>query len=167
MPSIPGLAIPKQFYQVLDDPAPLGGIPYPNDRTPWKSFDALGFRWVLRLAEGPAYDPAPLQLLDAVELQDLYGGLSPADPQQQERLIREAAGLVAGKLSQGQGVLVHCWGGTGRTGTVLGCALRLLGFESQEVIDYLNRINQARGKPGWPESSWQAELLFRERKTDA
>ncbi len=55
--------------------------------------------------------------------------------------------------------MVHCHGGTGRTGTVLGCVLRELGVQAAEVIDFLDRVHKARGKPGWPESSWQRELV--------
>ncbi len=49
--------------------------------------------------------------------------------------------------------MVHCHGGTGRTGTVLGCVLRELGVQAAEVIDFLDRVHKARGKPGWPESN--------------
>ena len=40
-------------------------------------------------------------------------------------LIHLAAEAVVGLLRRDEGVLVHCVGGTGRTGTVIGCALRL------------------------------------------
>ena len=38
-----------------------------------------------------------------------------------KKLIHEAAHAVVSKLQAG-GVVVHCAGGTGRTGTVIGCA---------------------------------------------
>ena len=52
-------------------------------------------------------------------------------------------------------------GGTGRTGTVIGCVLRVLGRPAPQVICYLDDLNKARGKLGWPEAKWQAELVER------
>jgi protein-tyrosine phosphatase len=55
--------------------------------------------------------------------------------------------------------VVHCVGGRGRTGTVLGCVLRELGHSPGEVVDFLDRVHKARGKAGWPESPWQGQLV--------
>ncbi len=105
------------------------------------------------------YDPAPLRLLLPIRLQDLIGGAAPDDPVVEERRVRQAALAVLGKLRGGEGVVVHCAGGTGRTGTVLGCALRGLGYASNEVLSYLDRLTKARGRQGWPESEWQATMV--------
>ncbi len=56
------------------------------------------------------------------------------------------------------GVIVHCLGGTGRTGTVLGCVLRELEFSADEVVSHLKEVNEAR-KRTWPESIWQEEMV--------
>jgi protein-tyrosine phosphatase len=64
-------------------------------------------------------------------------------------------------MEAGKGIVVHCVGGIGRTGTVIGCVLRDLGFSADEVIDYLDRINKSRGFRGWPETEWQAEMVRR------
>jgi hypothetical protein len=37
----------------------------------------------------------------------------------------------------------------------------MLGFTAAEVSAYLDDISLARGKPGWPESEWQAALVER------
>jgi hypothetical protein len=50
-------------------------------------------------------------------------------------------------------------GGRGRTGTVLGVALVHLGHEPNAVVDYLHGVAVGRGRRGWPESEWQAELV--------
>ena len=50
-------------------------------------------------------------------------------------------------------------GGRGRTGTVIGVALVQLGHDPEAVIDYLHRLAVGRGRRGWPESLWQADVV--------
>ena len=162
MPSIPGLAVPYDFYWVLQHPAPLAGMPYPSPRTPWPDLAAAGFRHVVCLEDhGPVYDPSPLIVSHRTSLQDLYGGSVPHHPEQEERLIHEAAHAVVCRLQAGEGVVVHCAGGTGRTGTVIGCVLRSLGISAVRVITYLDHLHRARGRSGWPESEWQSQVVQR------
>ncbi|MGH8066514.1 MAG: protein-tyrosine phosphatase family protein [Candidatus Entotheonellia bacterium] len=162
MPPITGLAVPDDFYWVLQHPAPLAGMPYPSPRTPWQDLAAAGFRHVVCLeGDGPAYDPSPLIMSHRTRLQDLYGGRVPRHPGQEERLIHQAALAVVRILQAGDGVVVHCVGGTGRTGTVIGCVLRGCGISAVEVITYLNHLHQARRRFGWPESEWQAQVVHR------
>ncbi|MEN6369639.1 MAG: tyrosine-protein phosphatase [Thermotogota bacterium] len=160
MDRVPGLEIPTELYTVLSSPARLGGMPYPTPEAPWTTLAESGFRNVVCLTDAiPSYDPAPLRLLHAVELQDLYGGLNPLDPERERREIAFAAEIALEALKRGEGVLVHCAGGTGRTGTVIGVILRHLGYSAREVAEYLDFVHKARGKRGWPESIWQSELL--------
>ena len=49
MPLITGLAVPDEFYWVLQQPAPLAGMSYPSSRTPWQDLAAAGFRHVVCL----------------------------------------------------------------------------------------------------------------------
>ena len=160
MPAIPGLRTPRQFYWVMQQPAPLAGMAYPGPATPWQAITAAGFRQVVCLAgDAPGYDPGPLQRLYTANLEDLFHGKPPQDPEREAGLIREAVGAVFPRLQSGEGVIVHCAGGTGRTGTLVGCILRRLGLPAWQVLDYLNELHQARGKPGWPESAWQAWMV--------
>jgi hypothetical protein len=162
MPNICGLAAPDDFYWVLRHPAPLAGMSYPSPRTPWHDLTALGFRHVICLEGGGlAYDPSPLTLSQRRSLQDLYGGSTPRDPEREEELVREVTDAVVTKLQAGEGVVVHCAGGTGRTGTIIGCVLRLLGVPASQVITYLDHLHRARGRSGWPESEWQSQLVRR------
>jgi hypothetical protein len=158
VPRIDGIDSPREFYWVLKEPAPLAGMKLPRNGFPWSGIADLGFRRVVALHPG-SYDPAPLSFLFQKKLEDLVGGGPPTDPSKERGLIEEAVYAVIKALRSGDGVVVHCWGGRGRTGTVIGCALRSLGHEPSEVIAYLDRVHKLRGKSGWPESPWQSELV--------
>jgi hypothetical protein len=161
-PEVTGLAVPRQFYWVLNEPAPLAGMQLPRESFPWEWLEFEGFRWVVCLcAEKPKYDPSPLKPLVTVELCDLDERDLPEDPEQEERVIRAIASKVMEKLRQGEGVIVHCAAGRGRTGTVLGVVLKMLGLQDEEVFTFLNRMHQLRKTEGWPESPWQAEVVRR------
>lgn len=157
-PAIPGVDSPREFYWVLRAPAPLAGMRYPSAQFPWSTVFAAGFHRVVALEPGP-YEPSPLSILFAKRLEDLYDGRPPTDPERQRHLIRDAVAGVVGALGAGQGVVVHCEGGRGRSGTVIGCVLRELGWEGSAVINYLDRLHRARNTDGWPEAPWQAELV--------
>jgi hypothetical protein len=158
-PEIPGISIPAEFYWVILAPHPLAGMPYPRWDLPWTSLADAGFGAVLSLEPG-AFDPSPLVRLDPIALQDLVRGGDPIDPVKEKQRVTQASSAVVATLNSGMGVVVHCAGGRGRTGTVIGCALRQFGHGPDEVVDYLDRLHRARGRQGgWPESPWQAALV--------
>jgi hypothetical protein len=163
MPHIPGTKVPESFYLVTRDPAPLAGMEYPCwEGLSWKALADLGLVHVVRLTEETcAYDPAPLQLTYDIRLEDLAGGAPPERPTLEEKKVRRLARVVLARLRAGEGVVAHCEGGTGRTGTVLGCVLRGLGYSAEEVLAYMDRITRARGRTKWPESEWQADVVRR------
>ncbi|HET7876348.1 MAG TPA: tyrosine-protein phosphatase [Methylomirabilota bacterium] len=161
-PSLSSLRVPGDFYCVLRAPGLLAGMRYPPPRTPWAEIHAIGGRHVVRLTPlVQAYDPSPLATAHAVELAELVGGRWPPDVAVEEARIAEAARIVTRLVSSGQGVVVHCVAGTGRTGTVIGCVLRGLGLPARDVLRYLDGLNRRRGNPGWPESVWQFEVVER------
>ena len=163
-PQVTGLAVPQQFYWVLSEPVPLAGMSLPRGQIPWDLLHFEGFRWVVCLcSETPKYDPAPLQRLVTVELCDLDERDLPENPELEEKAVRAIATKVVEKLRDGEGVIVHCAGGRGRTGTVLGVVLKMLGLEDREVLQFLNRVHQLRRTPGWPEATWQKEVVEREQ----
>jgi hypothetical protein len=161
MPGVAGAAVPQDVYLVAREPASLAGMAYPSwDGLSWPGLAALGVRGVVCLTDEVfPYDPSPLVPFLAIRLQDLVGGVAPDDPGTEERRVRQAALAVLDHLRRGEGVLVQCAGGTGRTGTVIGCALRGLGHDSRSVLGYLDRLHKARGRDGWPESGWQAKVV--------
>lgn len=166
MPILTGIAVPAEAYVVLNAPATLAGMSYPNDRR-WEGLSAVGIKWVVCLtADAVPYNPAPLQIGHCSKLTDLYGEKFPSHPGQEEQRIRAAAERIVEFLLAGEGVVVHCAGGTGRTGSVLGCALVGLGYTPSDVIAYLDDLHRARGHRGWPESPWQAEVVRHARRSD-
>lgn len=155
---ITGVEIPQEVYWVLASPTPLAGMKYPRSSFPWMSLKAAGFSQVVSLHPGP-YNPAPLTTAFSEHLQDLVGGGPPGNEAQEKQKIKRAVAATLDALRSGQGVVVHCLGGRGRSGTVLGCVLRELGFGPEEAVGFLDRVHKARGKPGWPESTFQSSLV--------
>ena len=155
---ISGIDVPKELYWLLDSPTPLGGMRYPRTDFPWSNLRVAGFSQVVSLHPG-SYDPAPLTVAFSEHLDDLVSGGPPANDIKEKNKIKKAVGTTVRAWRSGQGVVVHCVGGRGRSGTVLGCVLRELGFSAAEATSFLDRVHKARGKPGWPESTWQSSLV--------
>jgi hypothetical protein len=105
-------------------------------------------------------------LLDAgarqfVDLTDFFEGPGPYVPVLQERarvralriahhryaipdfgvpsmgLMRATLATIYAALDAGECVYLHCWGGVGRTGTVVGCLLREQGLAAAEALDLI------------------------------
>jgi len=140
------------YVVFIQEPALLAGMSYPEPETDWQELWDSGFQLVVRLHPGE-YDAAPLAVF-GVPLADLHGGATPSDPAAEEARVREAARVAADAVEGGHGVVVHCLGGTGRTGTVVACALRLLGRSADEAIATVRAH-----RPRWPESPWQEEVV--------
>jgi len=156
---------PQEFYAVAQAPGLLAGMSYPH-RPRWQSLHEAGYRHIVCLTdERPVYDPAPLTVLYAAHLQDLAGRVHPRRPDHEERCIRDAVSLIVPRVLAGEGVAIHCVGGTGRTGTVIACSLKALGLPPESVMDHMTMVNTARTKyagwEGWPESPWQRALFDR------
>ena len=154
------LAVPGDLWWVCEQPTPLAGMAYPRAGA-WDALAEIGFRHVIDLTRDTAhYDPAPLTG-HATALADLIGRSHPPDATGDEARIRAAADIVVDCWQSGEGVVVHCHGGRGRTGTVLGTALVLMGHDATVVSDWLHRVQRMRGRRGWPEQPWQAEVVMR------
>ena len=154
------LAVPGDLWWVCAEPTPLAGMAYPRHGV-WDALAERGFRHVVDLTrDAPKYDPSPLSS-HAVHLADLVVRRRPPDPERDEARIATAADLVADRWAAGEGVVVHCHGGRGRTGAVLGSALVGLGHDPDAVVEWLHRVQRTRGRRGWPEQAWQAEVVRR------
>lgn len=71
---------------------------------------------------------------------------------------------IDGALEQGHVVYVHCWGGRGRTGTVVGCHLVRRGSTGQEALDKVSSLWQTVAKsaykPTSPETNAQRSFVL-------
>ena len=152
------LCVPDDLYWVARTPTALAGMAYPG-RADWSLLAAEGIGHVVCLTHEVApYDASPCTIT-ALRLQDLVSGDPPADPERERTLADAAADDVIAHLERGIGVAVHCMGGRGRTGTVIGVTLVRMGHDPETVIEYLHNLAVGRGRRGWPESAWQAEVV--------
>jgi len=67
-------------------------------------------------------------------------------------------------LGEGRKVYLHCWGGIGRTGTVVGCYLVRHGYTGQEALAQLAELWQGVPKsriwPTTPETKQQMKFIL-------
>ena len=75
--------------------------------------------------------------------------------------MREILDLIDSELAGGGVVYLHCYGGIGRTGTVVGCYLVRHGTAPGEAIEAIRRLRAAGGCADWPapESEEQRRLV--------
>lgn len=152
------LCIPDDLYWIARTPTALAGMAYPG-RADWTLLREHGIGHVVCLtADTPPLDYAPCTVT-AIRLQDLVSGGAPQHPDEERARVDNAAADVVAHLERDIGVAVHCMGGRGRTGTVIGVALVQLGHDADDVVDYLHRSAVGRGRRGWPESPWQAATV--------
>ena len=157
-------AIPADLYFVARQPAPLIGMGFPA-RVDWQLMWDIGVRHVVCLTHDDAapYDSGQVQT-HAIALQDLYcEPVGPRNPATERTRIERAGRIASDAILAGEGVAVHCRGGRGRAGTVLGVTLTNLGHRPADVVSYLDRLHRARGKDGWPECPWQSATILQQQ----
>lgn len=78
-------------------------------------------------------------------------------------LMRDVLRTIDQRLGQGRTVYVHCWGGVGRTGTVVGCYLlehRMATTDTvMETIRYLKRTTPIKDRQS-PETQEQVDFIL-------
>ncbi|MGH1492033.1 MAG: hypothetical protein ACRBK7_22040 [Acidimicrobiales bacterium] len=151
-----GLRLP--VWAACSAPAPLIGLALPEPDFP---FQVLATQFNVEVmisldAHGTALDCAPLRQ-QHFHLEDLYRKSAPTDAAAERQIVHAAAETVHGLLDAGTGTAVHCLGGIGRTGTVIGLTAVRFGAEPASVAAWLNEIHANSG--GWPECPWQGEML--------
>lgn len=63
-------------------------------------------------------------------------------------------------MDSGSPVYVHCWGGVGRTGTVVGCHLVRQGMSAQDALDRLDSLYKTRPKDPYLRTSPETPEQF-------
>lgn len=82
-------------------------------------------------------------------------------------LMRKIIITIQTALEEGHKVYVHCWGGIGRTGTVVGCYLIQKGMEGHEALDQIAdwwaTVTKSNIHPRSPQSLEQRKFVRRFR----
>ena len=67
-------------------------------------------------------------------------------------------------IEQGHIVYLHCWGGVGRTGVIVGCWLARHGYKGQAALDRLQNLWRKCPKSAYrnsPETREQEQYILR------
>ena len=78
--------------------------------------------------------------------------------------MREIMSAIRRSIEQSPAVYVHCWGGIGRTGTVVGCWLRERGLDPDSALArvqqlYSSQMAKVRSYPVSPQTSRQRNFV--------
>jgi protein-tyrosine phosphatase len=84
-------------------------------------------------------------------------------------LMREIQQVIGEALEKGHVVYAHCWGGIGRTGTVIGCYLVEQGMSGEEALAEIERLrrNTPDGHRVSPETAEQTAFVKQWRQKRA
>jgi len=148
---------------------------YPGDRhkdtMEWKLRGLLdcGIRCVINLMEPEERDHDGLPFLDYVPvLMRFTDGGPPVESYRMairdlhvpsRELMVQILDLIDASLSKNRFVYVHCWGGRGRTGTVVGCWLvRHDIADAESVLDKIRELRRLDPKAHWPSPEMPSQI---------
>lgn len=166
---------PRNSYWVLPDSLMAGE--YPGDRDPGSTRHKLadylrhGINAFLDLTEAGELRPYEDDLYEVASdagIDCVYRRLPirdvdvPDQPGQMHTILNQ----IGYWQRQGRKVYVHCWGGVGRTGTVVGCHLVERGLSGQAALEQLRLLwtrmseDKRRRKPHTPETQAQRDYVL-------
>lgn len=67
-----------------------------------------------------------------------------------EEQTRTVLGTIRGQLAEGRHIYLHCWGGRGRTGAIVGCYLREGGKSGEEALEQIRLWRKPTPKGMYP-----------------
>jgi protein-tyrosine phosphatase len=67
---------------------------------------------------------------------------------------------IASALQAGENIYLHCWGGRGRTGTVVGCYLVQQGLNADEALEQIHRWRAGTPRGGLPSPETTGQIYF-------
>ncbi len=157
---------PDQCFWVVPNRFLAGN--YPSDRDPIKAAERL--RRILNARVSAFVDLTqrrePLrpyeEELEAIDPLVVRAHLPIRDmgvPQSSEQM-RRILDFIDAEMARGGCVYLHCWGGHGRTGTVVGCWLRRQGLGPEEALDELRRLRTRQATAEWQSEGPQTAQQF-------
>lgn len=166
MPVIP---FPRSYW-VIPGKLLAGHVPSNKDSLVYKekinNLITCGIKTIINLQEEN-------ELNDEKELFPKYENLLPKDVSfyrksipdlgtPSKELMKEILQIIEESISNNKPVYVHCWGGIGRTGTVIGCFLIKNKMANpnnfMEMLAYLRRTDPENHRPS-PETPQQIEFV--------
>jgi predicted protein tyrosine phosphatase len=129
---------------------------------------AQGVTWILDLTQAGEYGLLPYET-------QLPGGTVsyrrlaiPDYGTPPESRMRSIQAEIHKALADGQTIYVHCYGGVGRTGTVVGCYLRERGLDGTAALAKIAELRRslANGHLASPETESQRRLIMNWKAQD-
>lgn len=158
-----GLSSPiASSYWVVPGRLLAGAYPATGDeaeaREALRRLGDAGVTFVVDLTEEGEYGPPYVTLLQGMRaVRRSIADFSAPSPDE----MREILDLIDAELDAGNVVYVHCYGGRGRTGTVVGCHLVRHGQTGEEALATIARLRAAADCSGEsPETDAQRELVL-------
>jgi atypical dual specificity phosphatase len=145
------MALPPNFSFIWENLLAGSGHPGNGERlaATLATLREQGITSILSLSE----EPLDRALLREFEFDALHVPVEDFTAPQPEQ-VESAMQFLNARVNAGQGALVHCRAGIGRTGTMLACFLVSRGWPPEESIDYV-RLN----RPGSLEVYAQEEIV--------
>jgi predicted protein tyrosine phosphatase len=134
--------------------------PYPHARERITLLRNLGVTLFLDLTEPGEYGSLPYDRLLGDGIRAVRKPMRDFTAPRRVQM-REILDLIDSELASGGVVYLHCYGGIGRTGTVVGCHLVRRGTPPGDAIEAIGRLRAASGtadRPS-PESEEQRRLV--------
>jgi len=143
-----------------------GGLSDESTRTRLRSFLDAGVNVFIDLTqphELPSYEKILKKEAQNLGLQGIYQRFAIYDHSiPTKAMMKDILDVIDRYIEGGNGVYVHCWGGVGRTGTVIGCYMIRHGLSPEDALKRVHTLFKTRPQtyfPTSPETREQAEFV--------
>lgn len=139
-------------YWLIDDKLLAGEYPATSDDTGTRAklakFLDTGIRTFVDLTEHTdplaKYDRVLREVSDerGIETKHLRFGIRDLGIPRETTLTANVLATIRDEIAAGRPVYVHCWGGVGRTGTMIGCWLVEQGMSGRAALERIGELRQ-------------------------